>query len=418
MDTSTASQWDRLIRPEYVHGSLYTDEAIFKEELEKIWYRTWVYVGHVSEIPNPNDFILKTIGLEEVILSRDREGQIHLLHNRCPHRGNRVCVNSHGNARSWTCAYHGWNFSNDGQLKGYPYPAGFQGDKRKELSLGRVARMSIYKGFVFGSLAPEGISLEEHLGPAIAALDNVCINSPEGEIELTAGFLQHKVRANWKLLVENETDGYHPQVTHSSIFEVAESGIGALYNESATSVTRAFGHGHSELDLRPEFRKFDQPLRWFGTTEDRLPDYAAKMRSAYGPEKAREIMVDGVRHVMIFPNLFIAEIQLFVLQPLSVNETVQHVTALQFKGAPDLNRRMRQQTMGSVGPAGFLLADDAEMYERTQQGVHMRNPEWLYLGRGSHREQLDEDGCIVGNVTDDMPSRALWRHYKSLMESA
>ena len=164
MDTSTASQWDQLIRPEYVHGSLYTDEAIFKEELEKIWYRSWVYVGHVSEIPNPNDFILKTIGLEEVILSRDREGQVHLLHNRCPHRGNRVCVNSHGNARSWTCAYHGWNFSNDGQLKGYPYPAGFQGDKRKELSLGRVARMSIYKGFVFGSLAPEGISLQEHLG--------------------------------------------------------------------------------------------------------------------------------------------------------------------------------------------------------------------------------------------------------------
>jgi hypothetical protein len=128
-------------------------------------------------------------------------------------------------------------------------------------------------------------------------------------------------------------------------------------------------------------------------------------------------MVDGVRHVMIFPNLFIAEIQLFVLQPLSVNETVQHVTALQFKGAPDLNRRMRQQTMGSVGPAGFLLADDAEMYERTQMGVQQRNPEWLYLGRGVHRERTDEQGCVLGNVTDDMPSRYFWKHYKSLMEA-
>ena len=94
------------------------------------------------------------------------------------------------------------------------------------------------------------------------------------------------------------------------------------------------------------------------------------------------------------------------------------MTALQFKGAPDFNRRLRQQTMGSVGPAGFLLADDAEMYERTQAGVRMRNPEWLYLGRGSHREHTEADGSIVGNVTDDMPSRALWRYYKSLMGAA
>jgi phenylpropionate dioxygenase-like ring-hydroxylating dioxygenase large terminal subunit len=415
--TAGQGRWDALIRAEHVHGSLYTDEAIFKEEMEKIWSRTWVYVGHESEIPNPNDYVLKTIGLEEVIMTRGRDGEVNLLHNRCPHRGNRVCVQKGGNARSFTCHYHGWNFGNDGQLKGYPYPSGYPDDKRRELGLGRVARMAIYRGFVFGSLAAEGLSLDEHLGVAKETLDNVCMNSPEGEIMLTAGFLQHKVKANWKLVVENETDGYHPQVTHASIFEVADSGIGALYNENAQSVTRSFGQGHSELDLRPEFRRFDEPLRWFGTTPERLPDYVAKMKSAYGETKAREIMVDGVRHVMIFPNLFIAEIQLFVLQPLSVNETVQHVTALQFKGAPDLNRRMRQQTMGSVGPAGFLLADDAEMYERTQMGVQQRNPEWLYLGRGVHRERTDEQGCVLGNVTDDMPSRYLWKHYKSLMEA-
>ncbi len=419
MDAQTKSiNWGELIRAEEVHGSLYTDEAIFQAELEKIWYRTWVYVGHESEIPNANDYILKTIGLEEVIMTRDRDGTIHLLHNRCPHRGNRVCVNSHGNARSFTCAYHGWNFANDGQLKGYPYPSGFQGDKRGELGLGRVARMASYQGFVFGSMAAEGITLEEHLGNARETIDDLVANSPEGKVEFTAGFLQHKVRSNWKFLLENETDGYHPQVVHASIFEVAESGIGDLYREDSTAVVRYFGNGHSEIDLRPEFRVLDKPMGWFGTTEERLPDYTEKMKKAYGDERAREIMVDGVRHVMIFPNLFIAEIQMFVLQPLSVNETVQHVTALQFKGAPDLNRRMRNQTMGSVGPAGFLLADDAEMYERTQRGVQMRNPEWLYLGRGKHRDKTEADGSVIGNVTDDTASRGMWTHYKALMEAA
>ena len=106
-----------------------------------------------------------------------------------------------------------------------------------------------------------------------------------------------------------------------------------------------------------------------------------------------------------------------ILRAAEVNETVQHVTALQFKGAPDLNRRMRQQTMGSVGPAGFLLADDSEMYERTQRGVQSKNPEWLFLGRGEQREFRDEDGFRVSHATDETPSRGIWRHYRSLMEA-
>jgi fatty-acyl-CoA synthase len=121
---------------------------------------------------------------------------------------------------------------------------------------------------------------------------------------------------------------------------------------------------------------------------------------------------------MIFPNLFIAEVQLFVLQPTALDETVQHVTALQFKGAPDLNRRLVQQAMGSVGPAGFLLADDAEMYERNQRGVRARDPEWLVLKRGLHRERRDDEGVLVGDATDETTQRGIWRHYRAMMEAA
>ena len=410
--------WDNLVRPNQVHGSLYTDAGIFQEELRKIWFRTWVYVGHESEIPAPNDFVMKSIGPEQVIMTRDRAGKVHLLHNRCPHRGSRVCVTEKGSARSFTCPYHGWTFTNDGALRGYPFPSGYEGVDRSELGMGKVARVASYRGFVFGSMAEEGPTLEEHLGAAKDAIDALCLTSPEGEVQITAGFLKHKVKSNWKFLVENETDGYHPSFVHASIFEVAQSGIGDLYAAESTAVSRYFGGGHSENDLRPEFPKRDVPLSWFGTTANRLSDYVAKMEAAYGNEKAREIMIDGTPHIMIYPNLFIAEIQLFVIQPLSVNETVQHVTALQFKGAPDLNRRMRQQTMGSVGPAGFLVADDAEMYERTQSGVQAKNPEWLYLGRGKHRERKDENGYLIGDATDETPTRGIWRHYRSLMEAA
>jgi fatty-acyl-CoA synthase len=410
--------WAHLIQREHVHGSLYTDPGIYQEELRKIWQRSWVYVGHVSEIPNPHDFVMKSIGPDPVLMARDKDGQVHLLHNRCPHRGNQVCEKHRGNQKSFTCNYHGWNFGPDGSLRGYPFPSGFAQDQRKELGLGRVARMGIYKGFVFGSMSAEGLTLQEHLGGARQAIDTLCRNSPEGEVEVSTGFLQHKVFANWKFVVENETDGYHPGFVHASIFDVAESQIGALYADTSTAVARYFGNGHSEVDLRPEFRKRDQPLSWFGTAPQKLPDYVRRMNAAYGHEEARSIMVDGTPHTMIFPNLFIAEIQMFVIQPLSVNETVQHVTALQFKGAADFNRRLRQQTMGSVGPAGFLLADDAEMYERSHRGVQEKKPEWVYLGRGSHREREDEHGFRTGHATDDLCSRGMWQHYRSLMEAA
>lgn len=413
-----APRWDHLVQDDYVHGSLYTDSRIFQLELEKIWFRTWVYVGHESEIPEPNDYVMKSIGPEPIIMARDREGNVRLLHNRCPHRGNRVVVADHGNARSFTCPYHGWTFSNDGALRGWPFPSGYEGVDRGRYGLGKVARVASYRGFVFGSLAAEGPSLQEHLGAAAKAIDDLCDTSPEGEVQLAAGFLKHKVKSNWKFLVENETDGYHPSFVHASVFEVTQSRIGELYSAESEAVSRDFGNGHTEIDLRPEFRKRDIPLSWFGTSEDRLPDYAARMRQAYGNERARSIMIDGTPHIMIYPNLFIAEIQIFVIQPLAVDETVQHVTALQFKGTPDLNRRLRQQTMGSVGPAGFLLADDAEMYERTQMGVRMRNPEWLFLGRGKHRERRDADGFRVGDATDETPTRGIWRHYRSLMEAA
>jgi fatty-acyl-CoA synthase len=403
------------IEADRVHGSLYTDPEVFARELERIWYRTWVFVGHESEVPEPGDYVRKSIGPQPLIMSRDRSGQIHLLLNRCAHRANLVCDAERGNSSAFRCPYHGWAFSNDGRLLGYPFNSGYGGTALKsELGLGRVPRVAEYRGFVFGSFATEGPSLEEHLGAAAEAIDRLCRLSPQEEVEVTAGWVKHRVKANWKMLLENETDGYHPKFVHASIFSVADSGIGDLYGERSTAVARDLGRGHTENDLRPEFRRIGEPLAWFGTSADRFPEYVKTMRATYGL-RAEQILVDGSPHVMVFPNLFIAEIQLFVLQPLAVDQTVQHVTAVQLKGAPDINRRLLQQTIGSVGPAGLLLADDSEMYERNQRGAAALEPQWLVLKRGLHRERIDDEGFTVGDATDEVPQRAIWRHYEELM---
>src|ERR1700756_182560 len=134
---ASVSQWDQLIGPDRVHGSLYTDPAIFEAELRNIWYRTWVYVGHESEVANANDYVIKSIGPQSVIMTRDEQGKINLLLNRCSHRGTQVCSFQKGNARSFTCPFPSWTFANDGRLVGYAFPDGYEGQDKSKLALGR-----------------------------------------------------------------------------------------------------------------------------------------------------------------------------------------------------------------------------------------------------------------------------------------
>ena len=409
------TDYAELIQPTKVHSSLYCDEDVFRDEMERLWYQSWVYVGHESEVPNKNDYVTKSFGPTPILLVRDRNNEIRLLLNKCTHRGNQLCAYQKGNRASFTCPYHAWTFSNTGELAGVAFADGYKDLDRSELGLAQVPRVSNYRGFIFGSFAEDGPSLEKHLGGAKDSLDQLLENSPEGEIEITAGFLQHRAQANWKFMLENETDGYHPAFVHGSILQVSNLNIDTLYGPDSIAMTRYIGNGHTEFDLRPEWRRQGKPLNWFGTHTGRLPEYVQAMNAAKGTDRAREIMIDGTPHIMIFPNLFIAEIQMFVLQPLSVNETIQHVTALQFKGAKDLNRRLLQQTMGSVGPAGLLLADDTEMYERNHRGALMRSPEWIELSRGLHRERSDENGFLVAHSTDEVPQRGIWNHYREKM---
>jgi fatty-acyl-CoA synthase len=128
-------------------------------------------------------------------------------------------------------------------------------------------------------------------------------------------------------------------------------------------------------------------------------------------------MVEGGPHVMIFPNLFVAEIQVFNIQPVAPGECVQYVTAVQLAGGHELNRRMISQSIGSVGPAGMLLADDTEMYERNQAGLAALSPEWLDVSRGLDRDSVDGDGHPVGTATDEVGIRGFWAHYRALMEA-
>ncbi len=406
-----------LIEEDRVHSSLYTRPDIYEDELRRIWYGSWVFIGHESEVAEPGDYATRQIGRKHLILTRDEDGDLHLFHNQCTHRGNLVCNNREGHSNVFRCSYHGWTFNNQGDLIGVPYDDGYGDDfDKSELGLSPVENFDQYRGFLFTKLSPGGPSLEEYLGAATDAIDRLVDLSPEGEISLDAGWVNQKTQCNWKMIIENEPDGYHPRFVHQSLFKVIESRMDEGTRKQAGTVTRDLGNGHTEIDFGPCYREFDEKLVWFDRADpEKFSDYIQSLEDAVGEDEAHRRLVDGPPHVMIFPNLFLAEMNILTVRPQGVNETIQAQTPVQLKGAPRVNKRAFHQFEGAMGPAGFLLGDDAEIYERTQMGVENRSPEWVQLRRGKHREKQDDRGFVVADLTDETPMRAIWKQYRNLM---
>jgi phenylpropionate dioxygenase-like ring-hydroxylating dioxygenase large terminal subunit len=407
-----------LIRPTTVHADLYTDAAIFDREMDVIFRQGWVYVGHDSEIPKRGDFIRRTMGIEPVILTRDADG-VCVLANRCSHRSNLLCQLERGNRRAFACQYHGWVFSQKGDLIDIPFPVGGADVDRSRLGLKR-ANVEIYRGFIFATFNSAPSSLSEHLGNARRALDRASDLSPVGEIMLRPTWVQHLFQANWKMLGENEADGYHVNFVHDSFAKgVSRQGkYGNVMQEDErklTAVARYLGNGHTEVDYESAYSR---PLMWLGTAADRYPTYVTAMKERYGEQQADSIMRAGPPHTYIFPNLFLAETALVMIQPVGVGKTVNWHTPLYLKGAPDeLNQRILRQGEVALGPSSFLTADDAIIAER--QWLALRgSPGWLDLNRGISREREEANGVLVSHYTDETPNRGFWRHYKSVMDVA
>ncbi|MFJ8816324.1 aromatic ring-hydroxylating oxygenase subunit alpha [Amycolatopsis thermoflava] len=409
-----------LVRPDRVHGSVYTDPDVFELELERIYRQGWVFVAHESEVPEPGDYVTRRIGREPVIVSRGKDGEVHVLANRCAHRGNRLCNAERGNSTTFRCPYHGWTFKNDGALVAVPMRGGYSEEflaKRSELSLARTPRQDSYRGFVFASLAPDGISLREHLGNATGAIDRLLALSPDGRLDLRAGWMKHHHFSNWKMVIENNVDGYHALFTHQSVYEAVREAKVSHVPSKVEVYVRDLGNGHSEIDYLPEYSRLDEEFVWFGRTpRAKLSRYVEAMEQAYGKEDTHKAFVVGPPHTMIFPNLFLAEMNIMFVEPLAPGETIAYTTPALIPGMDEMNSRMLRRCEGAMGPAGFLIADDGEIGARNQMGLAATRPEWIMLARGATTDLHDETGTVNHDKSSETPQRGLWQHWASVLD--
>jgi hypothetical protein len=293
-----------------------------------------------------------------------------------------------------------------------PFAAGFTGDAA-DFGLSRL-RSEKYRGFVFATFNPEAPTLEEYLGPAASLIDRTVEMSPMGKVRLDAGWLKHRLRANWKMVVEGVVDGYHPDYVHTSLFRTVDYHFEAKGVESSTApspLARDWGGGHVEIDFAPTLK---EQLAWFNVSPDRYPNYISAMKAAFGEQGAHERLIAGPSHALIFPNLLLAEMNIVIFEPIRVGETIQWNTPLLLDGVgEELNERIIRNGQAALGPGSFIIPDDAVMIERTQMAIEGRG-RWIDLSRGLNRERV-EDGIRVGVMYDDVAGRGFWRQHASLM---
>ena len=186
--------------------AFYNSADSFAADMDRIFLRSWLYAGHASRIPNEGDYFLLDVGNESLIIIRNREGAVNALVNVCRHRGSRVCTAPEGRSKSLVCPYHQWVYSTDGRLLNArlmppDFPLGEYGLRR--------ARVRVVEGLMFVCLLDSPPDFDDF---AVAVTPR--LRPHRLDTARVAGVESYRIRANWKLVVENSRECYHCGAGH------------------------------------------------------------------------------------------------------------------------------------------------------------------------------------------------------------
>lgn len=411
-----------LARDDRVSAALYTDPSLFEAEMDRIFHRTWVWVAHESEVRDAGDFRTAYVGRQPVIVTRDRRGGINVMVNRCRHRGASLCETPRGNGNGFTCPYHAWSYALDGKLRGIPYPDGYEDVlEKKDFGLQRL-KVGVYAGMIFASFDEDIEPLEDFLGGAKLWMDRFMKQGAGYPVKVQG---EHKFRfkGNWKIQLENTTDGYHFPIVHrswmSSVDAETASMLSFMTDEKA--VTHSLGNGHSVMVMVPEHVDLDEDD---GTEQlqERFSHVVEELSREHDPAKTRRIvrsMHGAGFNLNLFPNVAMSMSFFRVLRPVTVAETEIRHLALGLDGGPEIVNRERLRIHEHFqGPFGFGSPDDSEAWDRVQRGAAGGPDIPILVNRGLERERKADNGDRVSHATDETGMREAYAMWKRMMTDA
>ena len=413
--------YEDLVREDSVDGRVYTSREVFAAEIERVFARSWNYVGHLSEIPRPGDYRRVTVAGRPLILIRHEDGTPRVLLNRCAHRGATVVGRDRGSALRLRCPYHGWTYATDGALKQLPLPGGYAGDEAPRCGDPAWSLDSYpvepYRDFAFVRLEEpkKPVRLAEFLGPAAEALDLMADRSPTGRLSVAGGRLAIVLRCNWKVYLENLHDGLHPPHVHESSIAAARAASrtgdapeearwvaanGAPLATFGELQVRCHRHGHSDMS---GFRK--EP-------DERDAGYRAALEEAWGAERAERALTRNLHNACFYPGASAHPqyMQMRRLTPLAVDRTLVESWTLRAQGAPESHFRRNIRYANTIhSPSSLVKPDDAEAYRRVQQGL-AGSP-----GSVSQHRNDKQHGSAAGTALSEEYVRAQYRAWRACM---
>lgn len=400
-----------------VNRRVFVDEAIFQRERRAIFGKCWLYVGHASEVEQPGDFVSRKVAGRPVLMTRADDGRVRVLFNSCTHRGAEVCREASGNTKRFRCFYHSWSFGVDGSLVAVPdqdaYPTGFV---KADNGLRSPAQVDSYRDFVFCNLDPMAPPLDEYLSDAKFYLDLTADQSTVGMV-VERGTHEYSVRANWKLLAENSSDGYHAVPVHKTYLDVqrqrGDTVAGNTQSDWKDSYAYALGNGHT---VTVKKAPWGRPVaRWKPSMgEDTKGIVEASYRrlvETFGRKHA-ELVAGLDFNMLIFPNLVINNIMAVIVRKFDpLSPELMNVTAWSLAPREEnaAARRVRNESFLSfLGPGGLATPDDNEALESCQRAyANELGDAWSDVSRGMDKDE-------PANY-DELQMRTFWRRWDDLI---
>ncbi len=369
----------------YVDNRIFTDQGIFRDEMTNIFAKVWQFVCHESEVANTGDFRCTRVAEKPIVLVRGDDGVLRGFYNVCRHRSAQVVREESGNARSFTCFYHLWNYGLDGGLRAVAKPAGYEAVKLDLSSLGLVpVRVESLAGLVFVCLDPDAEPLREYLGDIYASF-----LGPLGTVPLEV-FHFHKalVRTNWKLWQDNNTERYHG-LMHAANRKAQPWVLG----QTSEMKVHIFPNGHSGCWSDKEATLMYERAGYSGVTGAALP----------------EMRENEQRVVDIFPDLMINIrsniVRLDRMVPLEPGLTLIEFRGLGVKGDNEAMREVRLRHHRLLwGPTGWNLPEDFLVAESQWQSMQADAVRYSIIAR---EEEL--------NATDDASLRVYYEEWSRRM---
>lgn len=389
---------------------LISDEEIYALEQQRIFKGpVWNYLCLEIEIPDPGDFKTTTVGEVPVIVTRDEDGDIHCMVNRCSHKGALVCLKERGNAKALTCVYHAWTYGLDGSLKGVAFKNGVGGKGGMPDDFDPAhhrlppLRVTTFCGLVFATFSDETPPIEDFFGAEMSKFLRRNFDRP---LKLL-GTHSQVIHNNWKLYAENVRDSYHATLLHTfyTTFKVnrldMDGGI-ILADDKWHHISYAKRHTLSEdaeyTDAKVHSAQYDSNLQ--------------------GPEMldAWDEFDDGVTHSIqtLFPNIAIQftlnSLAVRFFAPKGVGKTELFWYYLGYERDDEEQTRMRVMQGNLTGTAGLVSLEDGCINEFVQRGTHGSADDQAFIEMGGR----DVESSEASRATE-VAIRGFWDGYRRIM---